>query len=1232
MGLRQTAWTVWMLDGNSLDQRSLGMPSQIFRLFISSTFADFRHEREALHERVFPALEAHCQARGAQFEVVDLRWGISPEAQDDLRTLKICLEEVERCRRIGLSPHFVALVGDRYGWEPAPVEIDRANWQRMSRGSRADLNLLEAFYRIDRNAAPPVYALRKDAYAKATLPERAALLAALRRLAHAGGMSAQDHPAIFAAATHQEILSGLLSAAAAGSGIAFLRSISGLPLDSAAGPYIDLVGDQMDGAAHARVQDLKTQIRSQLPVDDVREVSAVWAGSDISTTHIDGFCTQFLADHIDRIDRSLVAAAKESEAQAHDEFARQRARLFVGRRAAIDKILRFARTGQKPTATPLMIEGGGGTGKSALLAHAAQRMRAGDGRGLVFTRFIGAVAGAEDLGAVLNELARAIATAQGRQLPQSEASFDAAAAAFQAALASAREDRPISVFIDALDQLPLGDQLQLLDWLPDSLPPFARVILSTRPGPIVTEARRRYPRTVMRLVPMPSNDSTAMLDRLLADAGRTLTRAQRAKIRAASPGLPLWTRLAFEEARLWKSDEPGRRLERTVEGLIRTRIAELSSAVNHGAELVRDALGAIAASRFGLSDSEMAQALSQTRAPEVWAAFRARSFHVWNQPVLPAILWFRLRADLAPYLVEQRVDGALTYRFFHREFSEVVSATVLANGAKAAMHGRLADVFSEPSGPAFYRACDAAKIQDSRALRRVMEHPWQLAAAGLNEGLERVLSDVTFVAGKCAANRISDLMQDIATLEARLQGARDEGAATWRARLRSWRAMLEHADERWPAHRVLFQLLLEANPESLPRRAQAVATLKQAPPDWPVLLSVTAQDYVSALAQDLPARAKAVGVAPLTAGFLAEWDDKGGLRILDRRSAALVERIALGSPKAARAHLAKLAPAYGATQKIFDIGDANDANAPVSVDIADLGLKLSWRWGGCLAVKRGADHFEIVLGKDDIMFVGQTEDEVFFRCDDRWLIVSKSGLVAAAPGLYTYSGSRVQGLAIAGDDGGWTHERFNSVVFLDPDTCMTLGFSGRGGQRDDVILEMYKTGASGISRVGYGVTDHDLDLPIWHICGLSDGAIVLASERYWHTFIWTPPFDGDSTVEMLAGAAVGNGADGNWVDYGDKDGALTFVPTSPSVHVAFDAPGVYGLYGGDHFLCDGVTHIDADDHSASANFTGFETTDSVGALIRWHCDVRAHWIFARTGGDFVVFKNSGPVRVERWQG
>ena len=50
---------------------------KIFRVFVSSTFADMVGERTVLQERVFPRLEAYCRERGGRFQAVDLRWGVS---------------------------------------------------------------------------------------------------------------------------------------------------------------------------------------------------------------------------------------------------------------------------------------------------------------------------------------------------------------------------------------------------------------------------------------------------------------------------------------------------------------------------------------------------------------------------------------------------------------------------------------------------------------------------------------------------------------------------------------------------------------------------------------------------------------------------------------------------------------------------------------------------------------------------------------------------------------------------------------------------------------------------------------------------------------------------------------------------------------------------------------------------------------------------------------------------
>ena len=87
----------------------------VIRVFVSSTFSDLVHERNALQDRVWPELERYCQLRGFQFQAIDLRWGIPTEAGLDHRTMRICFEELRRSQEVSPQPNFLILLGDVSG-------------------------------------------------------------------------------------------------------------------------------------------------------------------------------------------------------------------------------------------------------------------------------------------------------------------------------------------------------------------------------------------------------------------------------------------------------------------------------------------------------------------------------------------------------------------------------------------------------------------------------------------------------------------------------------------------------------------------------------------------------------------------------------------------------------------------------------------------------------------------------------------------------------------------------------------------------------------------------------------------------------------------------------------------------------------------------------------------------------------------------------------------------------
>ncbi|QPH91651.1 DUF4062 domain-containing protein [Campylobacter concisus] len=120
-------------------------------MFLSSTFSDFKLERELLQTRVFPEIQQYCENNGAVFQPIDLRWGIDQEAQLDQRTMEICLNEVKTCKSYPY-PNFIILSGNRYGWIPLPLKIEKKEFEAIvSNIQEDDKNLLHQWYFLDEN-------------------------------------------------------------------------------------------------------------------------------------------------------------------------------------------------------------------------------------------------------------------------------------------------------------------------------------------------------------------------------------------------------------------------------------------------------------------------------------------------------------------------------------------------------------------------------------------------------------------------------------------------------------------------------------------------------------------------------------------------------------------------------------------------------------------------------------------------------------------------------------------------------------------------------------------------------------------------------------------------------------------------------------------------------------------------------------------------------------------------
>ena len=347
----------------------------------------------------------------------------------------------------------------------------------------------------------------------------------------------------------------------------------------------------------------------------VRHVGVLSADPDCDPAERDpgdvaGTLCRDVYDSLAGVIRDQLAAtrllATELEAAAVAEFVRERTRFFTGRVAALDGIRDYlVATGRQA----LALWGGSGSGKSTVLARAVQAAQ-GDGHPAdvnVIAKFIGATS-SSDGREMLDDLSAKIESLYGQAGTTGGRAYEDLVQQFPDKLALADGNKPLWIFLDALDQLSDANNARSLVWLPEKVPENVHIVVSTTPGECLANLQRKLDEDhVVELEEMTVDEGALLLDKWLVDAQRALSDEQRATVLESFAGcpVPLYLRLAFEEARRWSSGAGAQPLAADTPGLIRQMFARLADPSNHGAELVDRVVSLLAASRYGLSEEEL---------------------------------------------------------------------------------------------------------------------------------------------------------------------------------------------------------------------------------------------------------------------------------------------------------------------------------------------------------------------------------------------------------------------------------------------------------------------------------------------------------------------------------------------------------------------------------------------------------------------------------------------------
>jgi NACHT domain- and WD repeat-containing protein len=315
---------------------------------------------------------------------------------------------------------------------------------------------------------------------------------------------------------------------------------------------------------------------------------------------------------------------------------------------------------------------------------------------------------------------------------------------FQKQLTMATISKPLIIYLDALDQLSNANNARNLVWLPANLPENVRMVVSTLPGECYEALKRKIPEeNLLKLRPMQPKEGEELLDLWLKDAKRAMQAHQRKEVleKFQLNGLPLYLKLAFEEARRWKSYSEIIKLSPDIGGVIKDLFKRLSLDENHGEMMVSRSLGYLAASKNGLSEDELIDVLSEDK--EVFGDFKKRTYHEPPEPRLPVVIWSRLYFDLEPYLSERKADGTSLITFYHpTSFGNEVHQKYLSGEMKLQLHKCIAEYFTKQP---LYTERDN-KINSN--LRKLAELPYQQTMGEIWEELYSTLTDFHFLEQK----------------------------------------------------------------------------------------------------------------------------------------------------------------------------------------------------------------------------------------------------------------------------------------------------------------------------------------------------------------------------------------------------------------------------------------------------------------------------------------------------
>lgn len=606
--------------------------SKVFRVFISSTFSDFINERNYLQQYIFPRLEELCREHGALFQPIDLRWGITDEATMGQQTIEICLNEVRQCSEITPRPSFLILLGDRYGWIPIPVRVDRVQFEASH-----PTPLMKEWYRLDSNSQTYCLRSRTGEYMDPALWGKIE-----NRLRADWEMRGEAQ----ISATHTEIINGLdVPWENRESICCFHRHLRDIPLSEKGAPYSDLLQEngayRVDPVCRQKLRDLESYIAGLLPEPNLITYEISFQDKE---SLVQPFCEEIgrrlkktvLAelDRIETINRQEAALTSECS------FSSIVVENYVGQELLLSRVLNNISSGEGMTVVY------GGRGKSAFCAALATRIK--DRK--VILRHVGVSLISCRPESLIESILLQLNTTLSINPLNSSKGLSTATQDLSAASQALKDklvDGKTVLIIDAADRLPNAGLIL------KPLVNLSNVVVTTSDRRTGDVLEAPY---IELLPPLNLEERSKLFDHLLSTHGRRLSdeqRTQMSEVLKRSESVE-FVRLCAEYAiQLHSWDKPFTASgEREIAALIFDNLIHKQM---HAPLLTKRMLTYISMGRNGVTLPDLIALLMRDR--DVFDEFNRELYHPLCKEEIPVSVLSRLYYDLTPYLRHLPVMG-----------------------------------------------------------------------------------------------------------------------------------------------------------------------------------------------------------------------------------------------------------------------------------------------------------------------------------------------------------------------------------------------------------------------------------------------------------------------------------------------------------------------------------------------------------------------------------------------